>query len=164
MANKSQVLAAARRAWGPKVRLQENRNALSKARRLEVIELRRAAKEEKEAHGPTKNTREALAALATAARFVVDVNGDHPSIPRMAVALAAVEALQAHNDRWRELDAEIIRLGKLGAHRERYAIVEAMNGPLPMALHLAHGDTLEDLLADIERKVARETERRGARA
>jgi hypothetical protein len=165
MATKSQVLAAARRAWGKKCQLAERRGALPKARREALVAEIKALQAEKNALPRSAPTVAAWRSLIDAARFVVDVNGDHPSISRLAAALAGSEAVRDAMDHRASLEAVIQRLRRLGPYAMRFYIYENESAAgLPMSLQHAEADTLGELLERIRVESEKEAAGRADRA
>lgn len=145
MASKSQVLAAARRRFGPKVYVEDRPNAdtaasrAAKMSRLAEIAARTAAIDEEQKKYPP-----AYPALLKACRFVVDVDGDNPSIHELAKLLGPAErALELLNERG-ELFTE---RREMGCGSYRWTLLKDCGF---CAEHIKGTDTLDEMLAYIE--------------
>lgn len=104
--------------------------------------------EESKSIGPT------TPALREAARFVVDVNGDHPSIDQLRTALEKHERGIAINEELAELKRAKNRLLS-DCHSYRYqvsSISEVIHG-FPLSTVLASGDSWEEVLEKLEVKM-----------
>jgi hypothetical protein len=155
VATKSQVLAAARRKWGKSAGLMTRLRALPKARRLQVLDEMREMRALLKSSADRPDG-EAWQALREAARFVVDVGGDAPSIPQLAAALRDVDGVTEHNEERAATRAEIKRLEMLGAYHPKFAIFSDHRTPGGTGFRriLVEADTLAELLEAITRKEA----------
>lgn len=151
---KSQILRAANKRYPKKaLRLEENTKAPTAAQRASNADLRQKYKAELDAidaslksfSASTQSGRDLLAA----ARFVVDVDGDDPSIPGLATAVIQLEEYFRLTDRRCELK-NLLRQIPHG-YTKRYTLgdIESFSGLGAMfVLHTA--DTLAELLQQIE--------------
>lgn len=138
------LLAAAKRKHGNDVMMRESKSAptaaereMLKAERSEWLTLRKEA----EAFLSTVGLRQASDAMVAAAQFVVDVNGDNPSIPQLAVALEQLRKVTDALDTKREAIQACDRLsGKIFHYRFRLSKTSGMFNHV-----LAEGDTLDEL-------------------
>lgn len=85
--------------------------------------------------------------LLSAARFVCDVNGDHPSIEQLRSIVAEATRIDAAKAEIAELD-EAIKKRQIYRHRWNVSVVHSH--PFPHAQVVASADSREQLLAIIE--------------
>lgn len=142
------LLAAAKRKHGDKVTLRESKNAPTpaqrealKAERSEMLKQRKEA----EAFLSTVGLRQASDAMVAAAQFVVDVNGDAPSIQQLAEALEQLrkvtDALDAKKEAILKCDSLSV---KIFHYRFRLSAASGIFNHV-----LAEGDTLDELAANL---------------
>lgn len=108
-ATKRSIIAAAKRKWpAAQVQLREHPKAPIGGLRAtifdELIALS-AHKKALEAAGAHRENADLNSTLARAAQFVVDVNGDPPSIPQLAVALGDYQHHQAQREDYQATSA-----------------------------------------------------------
>lgn len=146
---KRDVIEVARKRW-PGCRLDEHQGALKndagrEAYKAERKQRQKRIEEIKAIVEPPRKKNEMLKALAEAARFVVDVNGDEPSIPKLASAVERAEQFIALIE---ERD-EIYAARDAGSAQQwyRYQIMEV--GPIGGWRFGEAADTLAELLAKI---------------
>ena len=147
-ATKSAALAAAKRKWGKRAYVEERRNAptaderaANHARVREIIEQEKANEQAIKLLGAWPGK------LAEAARFVVDVNGDEPSIPQLREAIEKVEELNVRIGDRRAMREE---REHLPTHSKRWkaGIVNDVAG-IGFSHVRADADTLEELIEKI---------------
>lgn len=141
-ASRNTVQSAARRRW-PDAIVRHHEDAATPAERAVASERRRQIKAriaeiiaEQESLGYTTT------ALLKAARFVVDVHGDEPSISQLAEATAAAERHQELIDEKADLFLERERLQSIGV-RKKWDIIAGIT-------IRAEADTLDELLGEVE--------------
>lgn len=145
MASRSQVLAAARRKFGAKAYLEERRNAQTASERQRDIDRRREINQRKAALAELEKTDPPNhPALLKACHFVVDVDGDNPSIPQLKVELERAQRCQDRMEERRALHEEALGLG---GYSYRW---ECLVGHGWANQVVASADTLDELLAKIE--------------
>lgn len=146
------VVRAARLRYGRTARLEEKPKAVAPAERARrIARLGEIRDRLKELPGPMVGVLREWRSLIKAAQFVRDVNGDHPSVPKLVETLAASEALSDKLEEREALEAERKRLD-VGLHRHRFEILTtAVHGGFGFQTIEASADTLPELLAKIER-------------
>lgn len=149
---KSAVLAAARRRWGTKVSIVEDRFAPTPAERERRCEERRVLKErfyvvEAELKAIP---RDYVATLRKAARFVVDVEAEEPSLSQLK---AAVEVAETAADLIDERDENRKARERIYTHARRWRVRSLIDvaGMLVGSIH-DEADTLAELLDKIEKR------------
>lgn len=132
--------------------LRHDPKALIGADRVKERERRDALREqEKELKDKLSafNRVTAFKALADTARFVVDVNGDSPSIEQLAMALELVEKIEALNDDIRDVRAEWEKARNKG-FRDRYEVVVWKHGDGLFCTSVARGESLEEIAEKLQ--------------
>lgn len=147
---KAQVRELARRKYGKKVELSENKNAPTVAEK----EVQRAKRQERIAR---KNQLEAdlgslkdpNGELLKAARFALDVDGDEPSWSQLREAVEVCNKVREIKD---ELQAIKEEAGRYSGYICRWSVSELVNigGVLMNRVH-EQADTLEELVAKMEK-------------
>lgn len=126
MASQIKILKAARSRWGRGVYIRECKTAVSAIDRarlgLERRILREALKKTEDL-GTNGKVLEALAWLVKAARFVVDVGGDEPSIPQLEGPLLQAERLLDILDDRAVAWGRIRQIDRAGIHVKRFTVL-----------------------------------------
>lgn len=149
MTTKAQALAAARKRWGKRAAIEENKNAATReereaafARSKEIVERRTTITTEQQA------CKWSIRDLMKQARFVVDVKGGNPSIDELEKVLTRAE-------RWHELEDERLAIReeqqRLPMHSYRWTAGH-IGSPIPHFVVEAQADTLDELMEKIEQK------------
>lgn len=156
MTTQKTALAAARRRWGKRALVREDRRALSPAlrqqRRDHVAAINLRIKEigtELQSHGDTERR------LLEAAEFFLSVNGDEPSGSQLRSAVELSRKMIDLVDERRAITEERDRI-RWGCHSFRWQagyvmdLIELGSG---VAIHES-ADTLDELIAKIEKRGA----------
>ena len=130
-----------------KIEVQKYRHPSSPAKRevakSQLTEINRQMAENKAA---TVATQEWLKPLLKAARFVVDVNGDPPSIEQLQVAIEQAERQRALGEEHRELRIERDRLASESRYHQYHAGHVSGVGGIGFLHVVAEGDTKREAL------------------
>lgn len=160
MTTKRQVFTLGKKLFGRRFRLEENRvydKSMSEFK--EGLERRRELEERRKQCSAEKATlsKGLIRELATAARFVVDVNGDEPSIGQLAPITERAE-------RFLELAEEIDDLFKQKKkYRERFRYrYQAGTADGMFFTIIAEANTLDDLKEKLESEHEKDLHRRAA--
>lgn len=168
MSNKQSALTLAKSLVRQDARLyaEENPKALTPAQRTANIEAKAKYKEQLQAVSDSLSAVEKDVVdgsqLLTAAEFVCDVNGDDPSIPELKLAVQSRQEYLAMKEQRQDLE-KAIRQCDTGMHSRRYQINEYVNGPIPMNVVLAYGDTWSDVCEQLRKEQTRQQERKSNR-
>jgi hypothetical protein len=151
---KAAVLALARKKYGPKAELRENKRALSAEEKARVREQLAAARAEHarldEEVKATWAAGDPDGALREAARFAVDVDGDEPSWSQLAAALARAERFAAAKAERADVYKERSRLsGLLLGCRWEVVKIASMAGLGGICVVKESADTLEEMAAEL---------------
>lgn len=150
MATKSEVLVLARKRYGPQAQVSENTRAMKPAERAKaeqrLTEIRARLAEIKDDVGRSVN----IKGLMAAARFVVDVDGDDPSLPQLRTLLEEAERIVAAQAEHKALRDE---WNGLGLHRQRWEVWHPYTLP---GLGRGRGiDTQANTLDELAEKLAK---------
>jgi hypothetical protein len=142
-------VAAAKRRWGKKFRIEDCKRPSSVERRAAALAIASDAnkrchelREEQKAIGSRDELNKTLREKA---RFVVDVDGDAPSIEQLEAALLKIERHATIDEEYFAAKRE-----KTGdEHYYRYKAGDVLGGPFSMFCVLVEADTLDELLTKI---------------
>lgn len=160
MSTKQTALTLAKKIvkQGARVYTEENAKALTAKQRQESVDLKQKHKSRRDeirlllAVVPA-NVRDA-SKLLEMATFACDVKGDDPSIPQLAEAVRERQAFIDLQSEERDL-SKAIRQAESGMNSRRYRVCEYVNGPIPMSLVLASGDTWDDVCSALRKEQER---------
>ena len=152
-ATKQQIIAALKRKYGTdyySVGIQVNRHAKPKAEREAAAQhMKELQGRQKEIAAEQMDGRAIYKRLLAAARFVVDVNGDDPSIPQLREIVELCERQDALSAEWLEIRQKYERLRGIARCQKYDAYTLPAAG---LFRHIvASGDTLDELLEEIDR-------------
>lgn len=156
MTTKAECLKLAKKLYGTKslVEIRERKNWTA-ADRERVRERQNEIKTEVERHKAEQATLNGCdEALRAAARFVCDVNGDHPSIDQLREAIARAERAHELSATIRDLEAE--RRKNCGLSMTyRIDVVTYHNGPFPHSSVEIMGDSYAEVADKIRGRLGR---------
>lgn len=150
---KQALLKAAVAKWGRSAYIDEDSRCPSPEKKKlisqEVAKARTRKEELNELMTSLGKEPQLIRDLITAAEFVVDVNGDAPSIQQLEAPLEKLKLFRSYRDEWSELGSFIYKNNGVD-YWHRFSAGTISKGPIPFCHCLCNADTMEDLYTLIQ--------------